>query len=221
MLNHIRLYHDYFGIEPHSPRRCELTGRTSRTDIHHIEARGMGGRDMDFIENLICVCREAHIFFGDITRFKPFLKEAHDMYMNDGIPFNDREIEHPDMEEFLAQYVPQSPKKILTDPYLKLERSNVFGYLYGHLAPLSLYFLRETCGYNHITTKEQAVDELKGLLGYYDIDPETDNKKLLSAAKGPLNRLVYFVQEVYTFLIDNNMKPVPPDKNWKNNGKAN
>jgi hypothetical protein len=56
---------------------CEVCGGVG-TDIHHIEARGMGGtKKADVIENLMCCCRECHIKYGDKKQYKEFLKDIH------------------------------------------------------------------------------------------------------------------------------------------------
>lgn len=60
---------------------CEICGQRA-TDIHHIDARGMGGRkSMDVIENLMALCRKCHIDYGDIVDFKPMLKKIHQKIM--------------------------------------------------------------------------------------------------------------------------------------------
>lgn len=58
---------------------CEIPGcEQPIQDIHHIDARGMGGRtSMDFIENLIGLCRYHHDKYGDKKQFKSWLKEIH------------------------------------------------------------------------------------------------------------------------------------------------
>jgi 5-methylcytosine-specific restriction endonuclease McrA len=47
-------------------------------DVHHIEARGMGGnKEADVIENLMGLCRKCHIEYGDKKQYKEFLKDIH------------------------------------------------------------------------------------------------------------------------------------------------
>jgi 5-methylcytosine-specific restriction endonuclease McrA len=54
-----------------------VCGKTA-IDIHHIEARGIGGsKEADNIENLMALCREDHLKFGDKKQYKEFLKEKH------------------------------------------------------------------------------------------------------------------------------------------------
>jgi 5-methylcytosine-specific restriction endonuclease McrA len=54
-----------------------VCGKTA-IDIHHIEARQMGGTTTkDVIENLMALCREDHLKYGDKKQHKEFLKEKH------------------------------------------------------------------------------------------------------------------------------------------------
>ena len=56
---------------------CEVCG-SQAVDVHHIEARGMGGtNEKDTIENLMGLCRKCHIEYGDKKQYKEFLKEIH------------------------------------------------------------------------------------------------------------------------------------------------
>ena len=56
---------------------CEVCNRQA-VDIHHIEARGMGGsEERDTIENLMALCRDCHINMGDKKQFKEHLKSIH------------------------------------------------------------------------------------------------------------------------------------------------
>lgn len=77
MKKHVMTYLNHFGydITDHIP--CEVCGMTA-VDIHHIECRGMGGsKEADAIDNLMALCREDHIKFGDKKQFKEFLKCKH------------------------------------------------------------------------------------------------------------------------------------------------
>ena len=61
MKKHTKIYMEYFdyGLEDFIP--CEVCG-SKAVDIHHIEARGMGGsKSADTIENLMAVCRSCHL----------------------------------------------------------------------------------------------------------------------------------------------------------------
>ena len=61
---------------------CEICGAKA-VDIHHIEARGMGGsKEADTIENLMAVCRQCHNTYGDLKNYKEMLKEIHYLRIN-------------------------------------------------------------------------------------------------------------------------------------------
>ena len=56
---------------------CEMCGQTA-VDIHHIEARGMGGsKDRDVIENLMALCRSCHIRYEGNKADKAMLRVVH------------------------------------------------------------------------------------------------------------------------------------------------
>jgi predicted restriction endonuclease len=77
MKKHTKIYLDYFGygIEDFIP--CESCGAKA-VDIHHIEARGMGGnKEADKIGNLMALCRKHHIEYGDKKQYIEYLKEIH------------------------------------------------------------------------------------------------------------------------------------------------
>lgn len=62
---------------------CEVCGQKA-VDIHHIEARGMGGSNSsDHIENLQALCRSCHNTYGDKKQWKEYLKEAHTRRINE------------------------------------------------------------------------------------------------------------------------------------------
>jgi hypothetical protein len=70
-------YLNHFGYDISDFIPCEVCGKTA-VDIHHIEARGIGGsKEADAIDNLMALCREDHIKFGDKKQYKEFLKEKH------------------------------------------------------------------------------------------------------------------------------------------------
>lgn len=56
---------------------CEICGKRA-VDIHHIDARGMGGsKNKDVIENLMALCRRHHDMYGDKRQYKQYLKDIH------------------------------------------------------------------------------------------------------------------------------------------------
>ena len=70
-------YFNHFGYDISDFIPCEVCGKTA-VDIHHIEARGIGGsKDADSIENLMALCREDHLKYGDKKQYKEFLKDKH------------------------------------------------------------------------------------------------------------------------------------------------
>lgn len=81
MRKHTKIYFDYFGYEKEDFVSCEVCGRRA-CDTHHIDCRGMGGsKEKDVIENLMAVCRECHIKYGDKKEYMDFLKEKHHEFM--------------------------------------------------------------------------------------------------------------------------------------------
>jgi len=77
MQKHTQIYLQGMGYKKTDFIPCEVCGLQA-VDIHHIEARGMGGsKDKDTIENLMGCCRQCHIKYGDKKQYKEFLKEIH------------------------------------------------------------------------------------------------------------------------------------------------
>jgi hypothetical protein len=77
MKKHTMTYLNHFGYDISDFIPCEVCGKTA-IDIHHIEARGIGGsKEADNIENLMALCREDHLKFGDKKQHKEWLKEIH------------------------------------------------------------------------------------------------------------------------------------------------
>lgn len=58
---------------------CEVC-QAAANDIHHIQARGMGGsKTADRIENLMALCRKHHEMYGDRKQWKDWLQKVHDL----------------------------------------------------------------------------------------------------------------------------------------------
>jgi hypothetical protein len=51
-------------------------------DIHHIDARGMGGTTAPEVpENLMALCKKCHMKYGDIVHYMQMLVETHVIFM--------------------------------------------------------------------------------------------------------------------------------------------
>ena len=82
MKKHTKLYMSFFGYDVSDFIPCEVCGREAQ-DIHHIECRGMGGtKQADTIQNLMAVCRDCHIAFGDKKEHKEYLQDVHDYFLS-------------------------------------------------------------------------------------------------------------------------------------------
>ena len=78
MKKYTRTYLNYFKYDETDFIPCEVCNKQA-VDIHHIQAKGMGGSNTkDNIENIMALCRECHIKYGDKKQYKDFLKEIHD-----------------------------------------------------------------------------------------------------------------------------------------------
>jgi hypothetical protein len=78
MKKHTKVYLQGMGFDETDFIPCEVCGSRA-VDIHHIEARGMGGnKEADVIENLMALCRNCHIQYGDVKQHKEWLKRIHE-----------------------------------------------------------------------------------------------------------------------------------------------
>jgi 5-methylcytosine-specific restriction endonuclease McrA len=73
MKKHTKIYFEHYGYDISDFIPCEICGAKA-VDIHHIDARGMGGTNKDNINNLMALCRKCHIYYGDKKEFKDYLK---------------------------------------------------------------------------------------------------------------------------------------------------
>lgn len=81
MKRHTKTYMDYFGYVLDDIILCEICGSVA-VDIHHIEARGMGGsKNADNIENLMAVCRGCHLSYGDKKDKTEYLISIHEKHL--------------------------------------------------------------------------------------------------------------------------------------------
>ena len=76
MKKHTKIYFNHFGYDISDFVPCETCG-SKAVDIHHIDARGMGGSDKNDINNLMALCRECHVKYGDIKEKKEWLNKIH------------------------------------------------------------------------------------------------------------------------------------------------
>ena len=77
MKKHTKVYLSHFGYGAEDFISCEVCGSRA-VDIHHIEARGMGGsKRSDTIENLMALDRLCHEKYGDKKQYMEFLKNIH------------------------------------------------------------------------------------------------------------------------------------------------
>ena len=82
MKNHTKVYLKEMGFSTTDWIPCEVC-RATAVDIHHIESRGMGGsKTADTIDNLMALCRECHVEFGDKKHYKELLVATHAMRMS-------------------------------------------------------------------------------------------------------------------------------------------
>jgi len=77
MKKHTMIYLKGMGYHATDFIPCEVC-QSKAVDIHHIEARGMGGsKKADHIDNLMALCRWCHNEYGDVPKKKAWLKEVH------------------------------------------------------------------------------------------------------------------------------------------------
>ena len=83
MKNHTKVYLKAMGYDVTDFIPCEVC-QSKAVDIHHIEARGMGGsKHADTIENLMALCRTCHheADFGTNLK-KDYLYEVHNHHLS-------------------------------------------------------------------------------------------------------------------------------------------
>jgi hypothetical protein len=82
MQKHTKIYFDYFGYDESDYITCEACDKYRAVSVHHIERRGMGGsKTKDYIENLMAVCNDCHIRYGDKKQYKDWLRRVHKLRM--------------------------------------------------------------------------------------------------------------------------------------------
>jgi hypothetical protein len=82
MKQHVKTYLQGFGYSIADFIPCEIC-EARAVDIHHIEARGMGGTtQQESVSNLMALCRKCHDYYGDKKEFKEYLIEVHNNKLN-------------------------------------------------------------------------------------------------------------------------------------------
>lgn len=77
-----------FGYDISDFMACECCGKKA-VDLHHIDPRGMGSTDKDYIENLMSLCRDCHMIYGDKKNYKKMLYLKHSTFMDvHGVKFD-------------------------------------------------------------------------------------------------------------------------------------
>ena len=103
MKKHTQVYYHYFDYSLEDFVYCELSGQRA-VDIHHIEARGVGGsKKEEKIENLMALTRELHREFGDITELIPQLQKMHFQFMQTSTPIFDHTPTRKEILEWKEQ----------------------------------------------------------------------------------------------------------------------
>ena len=75
MKKHVKIFLQNFGYGEQDFIPCLMCGKKA-VDIHHIEARGMGGsKTKDTIDNLVALCRKCHIKAENNKEFNKQIKK--------------------------------------------------------------------------------------------------------------------------------------------------
>jgi len=76
MKNYTKTYYNFFKYDICDFIPCEICGKNS-TDIHHILARSQHRELENDITNLMAVCRDCHIEYGDKKQHIEYLQKIH------------------------------------------------------------------------------------------------------------------------------------------------
>lgn len=81
-MSHRTLYFSHFNISHGDRVPCEVCGQKA-SDIHHIDARGMGGTSKEEdINNLMALCRYHHDLYGDKEQYMALLIHIHQLKLS-------------------------------------------------------------------------------------------------------------------------------------------
>tara|TARA_R110002020_G_scaffold44348_12_gene128042 strand:- start:597 stop:917 length:321 start_codon:yes stop_codon:yes gene_type:complete len=104
MIKHKKIYKDFFKYAEQDFVPCELCGNQA-VDVHHIEARGMGGsKTKDHIVNLMGVCRSCHNKCGANKSFNKKAWDSHLEFMYNYLNGNKEKLEKLVREYVDLQY---------------------------------------------------------------------------------------------------------------------
>ena len=76
MKPYVKTYLKVMGFTTDCKIPCEVCSKTA-VDIHHIEARSKHKELINDISNLMALCRDCHIKYGDKKQYKEYLKNIH------------------------------------------------------------------------------------------------------------------------------------------------
>lgn len=78
MTPYLKEYCRFFGYDESDFIPCEICGKPA-VDIHHIEARGMGGTKKEYsYKEVMALDRACHEKYGDKKQFKDMLISVHE-----------------------------------------------------------------------------------------------------------------------------------------------
>ncbi len=76
MKSYTKVYLKHFNYSESDFIPCEVCERKA-VDIHHIQARSGNIKLLNDITNLMALCREHHVEYGDKKQHKEFLQKLH------------------------------------------------------------------------------------------------------------------------------------------------
>lgn len=78
MKKHTKVYLDFFNYVEQDYIPCEMECGDKAVDVHHLQRRGMGGsKSLDYIENLMGLCRDCHIKAESDPSFNMYCRIKH------------------------------------------------------------------------------------------------------------------------------------------------